>query len=376
VLLRNEGNVLPLPKSVGTVAVIGPLADSKADMLGSWFAKGIAAEAVSVLGGVRTKVSATLYSKGVEVAGDSTDGIAPAVEVARQADVVILVLGESGGMSGEAASRSRLDLPGQQEKLLEAVTATGKTVVLVLMSGRPLTISWAAEHIPAILEAWFPGTEGGNAIADVVFGDVNPSGRLPVSFPRTVGQVPIYYSHLNTGRPHGVDPIYQTGYLDIPFSPLYPFGYGLSYSKFAYRNLHSEAQLGPDGEMEASVDVTNTGSWTGEEVVQLYIRELVSTIARPVSELKQFKRIVLKPGETRKVEFKVTRGQLASLHPDMRFAVDPGTYGVAIGPNSAELMEARFEVPSLKHDRARKAGGPVPQAAIMNKRAKAAGSDR
>ena len=152
----------------------------------------------------------------------------------------MLVLGESGDMSGEAASRSSLDLPGQQEKLLEAVAATGKTIVLVLMNGRPLTISWAAQHVAAILEAWFPGTEGGNAVADVVFGDVNPSGRLPVSFPRAVGQVPIYYSHLNTGRPHGVDPRYQTGYLDLPSSPLYPFGYGLSYSKFAYRGLHTE----------------------------------------------------------------------------------------------------------------------------------------
>ena len=190
VLLRNEGNVLPLSKSAGTVAVIGPLADSKADMLGSWFGRGTAAEAVSVLEGVtrKSESTATLYSKGVDVAGDSADGIAQAVEVARQADVVMLVLGESGDMSGEAASRSSLDLPGQQEKLLEAVAATGKTIVLVLVSGRPLAISWAAEHVAAIMEAWFPGIEGGNAVADVVFGDVNPSGRLPVSFPRAVGQ--------------------------------------------------------------------------------------------------------------------------------------------------------------------------------------------
>ncbi len=350
VLLRNEGNLLPLPKSVGTIAVIGPLADSNADMLGSWPGNGIASEAVSVLGGVRATVSAaTLYSKGVDVAGDSTDGIAAAVEVARQADVVMLVLGESGDMSGEAASRSSLDLPGQQEKLLEAVAATGKPVVLVLMSGRPLAISWAAEHVAAILEAWFPGTEGGNAVADVVFGDVNPSGRLPVSFPRAVGQVPIYYSHLNTGRPFGVDPRYQTGYIDLPSSPLYPFGYGLSYAKFAYRSLHTETQLGIHGEMQVSVEVTNTGSRAGEEVVQLYVRELVSPIARPVRELKQFKRVVLKPGETRKVEFTIERSQLA--RPDMRFAVNPGAYSIAVGSNSAQVMEARFEVPALNDDR-------------------------
>jgi beta-glucosidase len=377
VLLRNEGNVLPLPKSGGTIAVIGPLADSKADMLGSWFGKGIAAEAVSVLEGVSATASTdTLYSKGVDVAGDSTDGISQAVKVARQADVVMLVLGESGDMSGEAASRSSLDLPGQQEKLLEAVTATGKTVVLVLMSGRPMAISWAAEHVAAILEAWFPGTEGGNAVADVVFGDVNPSGRLPVSFPHAVGQVPIYYNHLNTGRPHGVDPRYQTGYLDLPSSPLYPFGYGLSYSKFAYSSLHSEAQLGAHKEMQVSVDVTNIGSRPGEEVVQLYVRELVSPIAQPVSKLKQFKRVVLKPGETRKVEFTVTRRQMMSLRPDMRFAVNPGTYSVAIGPNSAQVMEARFEVPALKDGRVRKAGRRIPPAAVSRKRAKAAASGR
>ena len=377
VLLRNEGNVLPLPKSVGTIAVIGPLADSKADMLGSWFGKGSAAEAVSVLGGVRAKVSAaTLYSKGVDVAGDATDSIAQAVEVARQADVVMLVLGESGDMSGEAASRSSLDLPGQQEKLLETVAATGKTIVLVLMSGRPLAISWAAEHVPAVLEAWFPGTEGGNAVADVVFGDVNPSGRLPVSFPRAIGQVPLYYSHLNTGRPLGVDLRYQTGYLDLPSSPLYPFGYGLSYSKFAYRNLHAETRLGAHGEMQVSEEVTNIGSRSGEEVVQLYVRELVSPIARPVSELKQFKRMVLKPGETRKAEFTVARSQMMSLRPDMRFAVNPGRYSVAIGPNSAQAMEARFEVPALKDGRVRKAGWRIPPAAVSSKRAKAAASGR
>jgi beta-glucosidase len=210
----------------------------------------------------------------------------------------------------------------------------------------------------------------------VVFGDVNPSGRLPVAFPRAVGQVPIYYNHLSTGRPHGVDPRYQTGYLDLPSSPLYPFGYGLSYSKFAYSSLHSEAQLGAHKEMQVSVDVTNIGSRPGEEVVQLYVRQLVSPIARPVSELKQFKRVVLKPGETRKVEFTVTRRQMMSLRPDMRFAVNPGTYSVAIGPNSAQVMEARFEVPALKDGRVRKVGRRIAPAAVSSKRAKAAPSGR
>ncbi len=377
VLLRNESNVLPLPKSVGAIAVIGPLADSKADMLGSSFGEGSSTEAVSVLGGIRAKGATTLYSKGVDVATDASDGIAAAVQTAREADVIILVLGESSDLSGEAGSRASLDLPGQQEKLLEALVATGKKVVLVLMGGRPLAIPWAAEHVPAILEAWFPGSEGGNAIADVVFGDVNPSGRLPISIPRAVGQLPIHYSHLNTGRPAGADPHYHTGYLDLPSSPLYPFGYGLSYSKFSYDSLHVETQqLGADGEARVSVKVTNTGARTGEETVQLYLRELVSPIARPVSELKQFRRIMLKPGESQGVEFTITRDQLMSLRPDMRFAVDPGAYSVAIGPNSFEVTEAQFEVPALKYDRIRKASIRGASPIVSSKRAKTTVSGR
>jgi beta-glucosidase len=375
VLLRNEGHFLPLSKSTGSIAVIGPLADSKADMLGNWSGKGKASDAVSVLDGVRARMgTGTLYSKGADVASESTAGIAPAVEVARQSDIVILVLGESSDMSGEAASRSSLDLPGQQEKLLEAVAATGKPIVLVLMSGRPLAISWTGEHVAAILEAWFPGVEGGNAIADIVFGDVNPSGRLPLSFPRAVGQVPIYYSHLNTGRPPEADPRYHTGYLDLPSSPLYPFGYGLSYSKFMFRNLHVGTQLQAQKEMQVSIEVTNTGTRTGEELVQFYVREPVSPIARPVLELKQFERVELKPGETREVTFTIKRAQLASLRPNMRYVVSPGTYSVALGPNSAQLMEARFEVPALKAGRSRKTGAHVPSATVSGKRAKAGAS--
>lgn len=348
VLLRNEGDLLPLSKS-RTIAVIGPLADNRDDILGSWAGKGNGAEAVSVLEAVRAAISGkALYSKGVDIESDWTGGIVSAVEVARQADVVILVMGESSDMSGEAASRSRLDLPGQQQKLLEAIAATGKPIVLVLMSGRPLAISWAAEHVPAILEAWFPGTEGGNAIADIVFGDVNPSGRLPVSFPRAVGQLPIHYSHLNTGRPWGADPPWQTGYLDLPLSPLYPFGHGLSYSKFTYESLRAETPRRPGQEIRVSVNVTNNGARTGEEVVQLYVHEPISAIARPVRELKQFKRIVLKPAETHKVEFAVTPRELMSLRPDMRFKFNPGAYSIAIGPDSARVIETQFEVAPLK----------------------------
>jgi beta-glucosidase len=377
VLLRNEGDILPLSKSAGTIAVIGPLAGSKADMLGNWSGKGEAADVVSVLDAIRARMGlATLYSKGVDAAGDPTEGIAPAVEVARQADVVILVLGETSNMSGEAASRSSLDLPGQQQKLLEAVAATGKPVILVLMNGRPLAISWAAEHVAAILEAWFPGIEGGNAIVDIIFGDVNPTGRLPVTFPRTAGQVPIYYSHLNTGRPPGADPKYHTGYLDLPSSPLYPFGFGLSYSEFEFRNLHAGVQLQPQKDLQASVEVTNTGTRTGTELVQMYIHEPVSSIARPVLELKQFAWVALKPAETRQVTFTIRRSELASLQPDMRYAVSPGTYSVAVGPNEAELMEARFEVPDVRHGPARNLRTPIRSAAAVGKRTKAAAGGR
>jgi beta-glucosidase len=377
VLLRNENHTLPLSKSAGGIAVIGPLADSKADMLGNWSGKGEAADAVSVLEATRERLGPeTLYSKGADVAEHSTDGIAEAVAVARRAGVVILVLGESAEMSGEAASRSSLDLPGQQQKLLEAVAAAGKPIVLVLMNGRPLAISWAAEHVAAILEAWFPGIEGGNAIADIIFGDVNPAGRLPVTFPRAPGQVPIYYSHLNTGRPPSADPKYHTGYADLPSSPLYPFGYGLSYSEFTFHDLRADAELQAQKDLQVSVEVTNTSTRAGDELVQMYIREPISSTARPVLELKQFAQVALQPGETRQVTFTLTRAQLASLQPDMHYAVSPGTYRVAIGPNSAELLEASFEVPEVRHSPAQKAGAHTPAATPGARQTKTAAAGR
>ncbi len=348
VLLRNEGNVLPLAKTVAKVAVIGPLADSKADMLGNWFAQGKAEEAVTILQGIREKLGSSarvIYSKGVEVEGADTTGITEAVAAAHQADVAVLVLGEKGEMSGEAGSRASLDLPGQQQKLLEAVAATGKPVVLVVMSGRPLTISWAAEHVPAIVEAWFPGTQGGYAVADVLFGDVNPSGKLPVTFPRSVGQVPLYYSHLNTGRPFTLDR-WHTGYIDLSNAPLYPFGFGLSYTRFEYSNVTVNSdKLPAKGELKASVDVKNVGDRTGDEIVQLYVHDDVATVARPVKELKAFRRITLAPGESRRVEFVLTADQLAFWNGDMKLAVEPGAYTLFIGPNSADGLEARFQVP-------------------------------
>ncbi len=347
VLLKNDGNLLPLAKNVGTLAVIGPLADSKLDMLGNWFGNGKADDAVTVLQGFRAKVGAStrlLYEKGVEVEGAAPGGIERAVAAARQADVALLVLGERGNMSGEAKSRAFLELPGEQERMLEAVAATGKPVVLVVMSGRPLAISWAAQHVPAILEAWFPGTQGGNAVADVLFGDVNPSGKLPVTFPRTVGQVPIYYNHLNTGRPFFITGDH-TGYLDLPSTPLFPFGFGLSYTRFSYSNLQlSGKQLSGNESLKISVEVKNTGDRAGEEVVQLYVRDLVASVSRPVKELKGFQRVALGPGESQRVEFTLSRGQLSFWNAEMRYGVEPGPFKVFVGPNSAEGLEGGFEV--------------------------------
>jgi beta-glucosidase len=349
VLLKNDGNVLPISKSVKTVAVIGPLADTKPDMLGNWFAKGEASDAVTVLEGIKAKLPSAnvLTTKGVDVTDPSLADVDHAVALAKQADIAILVMGERGDMTGEAASRAFINLPGKQRELVEAVVQTGKPIVLVLMNGRPLALSWEAKHVPAILETWFSGVQGGNAIADILFGDANPSGRLPVTFPRSVGQVPIYYSELNTGRPLGADPKgkYQSMYLDSPNTPLFPFGYGLSYSKFAYSNLKLSApKLTSHGMIKASVDVQNTSDRAGEEVVQLYTRDLVASVARPVKELKGFQRIALAPGEKKTVEFELKPEDLRFWNREMKFVTEPGTFNLWIGPNSAEGLETHFEL--------------------------------
>lgn len=248
-------------------------------------------------------------------------------------------------MSGEAASRSSLDLPGHQEEFVKAVHATGTPVVVVLMNGRPLSIAWIANNVPAILETWFLGVQTGNAIADVLFGDFNPGGKLPVTFPRSVGQVPIYYNHKNTGRP-GVDGAsFCSRYRDLPVAPLYPFGYGLSYTKFEYSDLQlSTQQINPTDSLKVSVNVKNAGSRTGDEVVQLYIRDEYASVTRPVKELKGFKRITLAPGESRKVEFSLAPEQLAFYDRDMQLVVEPGTVKVYVGANSVEVKEAGFAV--------------------------------
>ena len=350
VLLKNERETLPLSKEVKSIALIGPLADDQQDLLGSWSGDGRAGEAVTLLAGIKAKLSASTkinYAKGCDTNSDSTEGFAEAARVARDSDVVIVAVGESAGMSGEASSRSSLDLPGRQLDLIKALHATGKPMVVVLMNGRPLTINWIAENTAAILETWFAGTQGGNAIADVLFGDANPGGKLPVTFPRSVGQEPLYYNHMNTGRPPNANEKYTSKYLDVPWTPLYPFGYGLSYTQFRLSNLQlSATPIQSDGWLTVSVEIENTGKRLGDEVVQLYIRDVAASVTRPVKELKGFERITLRPGERRSIKFTLTREHLGFYNREMRFIVEPGEFKVMVGTSSADGRElvTGFEV--------------------------------
>jgi beta-glucosidase len=358
VLLKNDG-VLPLSPSIARLAVVGALADDRPDMMGNWTGDGRADDVVTVVAGIKGTVAPATqvtYAKGVsvdlEVLADATAheaadraGIEEAVRVARAADAVVLVVGETGAMSGEASSRASLDLPGRQLELAQGVIGAGKPTAVVLMNGRPLTIPWLAEHASAILEAWFPGTEAGNAIADVVFGRVNPGGKLPVTFPRTVGQVPIYYDHESTGRPPDMKNKYTSKYLDVPWTPLYPFGHGLSYTQFKLSTLRlSQARIRPDGRVLVSVDVENVGSRAGDEVVQLYVRDVVASVTRPVQELKGFQRVTLGPGEKRTVQFALASEHLGLLDREMRWVVEPGRFEVRVGASSEGGLEASFEV--------------------------------
>lgn len=348
VLLKNERNVLPLDKSARSIALIGPLTDNKKDPLGPWAGFGRAEDVVTVLEGVKQKISPQtklLYALGCGITSDSSIDIEEAVRFAKQADVVVVVLGEEARMSGEAASRSNLDLPGRQNELLKAIHQTGKPVVLVLMNGRPLTIAWAAENVNAIVESWFLGIQSGNAIADVLFGDVNPSGKLPVTFPRSVGQIPVYYNHKSTGRPFVDSSKFTSKFLDISNTPLYPFGYGLSYTSFTYSNLRaSSPTITKNQEMKITVDVENTGKRAGDEVVQLYIQDEVASVTRPVQELKGFKRIRLRPGEKQSVEFVLTSEHLSFYNLEMKKLVEPGTFKVFVGGNSVDVLGMEFAV--------------------------------
>jgi beta-glucosidase len=348
VLLKNSGAVLPLSKAVRSLAVIGPLAIDSASSLGSWSAVGRPADAITVLEGIRRALPAGTrvgYARGADVASRDTTGFAEAERAAREADAVVLVLGESRDMSGEARNRSSLDLPGVQQRLAERVLAAGKPLVVVLMNGRPLSTPWLDANVPAILETWYLGVQTGPAVAEVLFGDYNPGGKLPISVPRTVGQVPIYYNHKNTGRPPDPRDNYTSKYLDLPSTPLYPFGYGLSYTTFAYGNPRlSATRIRATDSITVSAEVTNTGRVTGDEVVQLYLRDDVASITRPVKELRGFRRITLQPGESRTVVFVLRPDDLAFYGPDLRRIVEPGTFTVFVGTSSEAVREAHFEL--------------------------------
>lgn len=374
VLLKNEGELLPLKKDLASIAVIGPNADSVRNLIGDYaypchietliemrdknnvFHMPVPDKVelvdnfvpiISVLQAVKDKVSPKTvihYAQGCPVADPTKEGFAEAVEIARRADVALVVVGDKAGLtdsctSGEARDRAELNLPGVQEDLVRAIYETGTPVVLVLVNGRPLSISWITEHIPAILEAWLPGEEGAAAVADVLFGDYNPGGKLPMTFPRAVGQVPIYYGHkISGGRSH-----WKGDYVDLSAKPLFPFGYGLSYTTFRFENLHldrAEVEIG--GQVAISLEVTNTGPRAGDEVVQLYIQDVQASVTRPVKELKGFKRVSLQPGENRTVTFMLSVNQLGFLNREMNFVLEPGLIKVMVG-NSAEAIHLAGE---------------------------------
>jgi beta-glucosidase len=340
VLLKNNG-LLPLSKTTKTIAVIGPLGKSKIDMIGAWSAAGKGDSAVSIFEGIKAKVpnAKLLFAKGCNLNDDSTKYFNEAIGVARQADVVVMSVGEGAWMSGEASSRGILDLPGAQQKLVEEIHKTGKPIVVLLSNGRPLTIPWIDKNIPAVVETWFLGTQAGHAIADVLFGDYNPSGKLPVTFPYAIGQVPIFYNMKNTGRPRDANNKYTSKYLDIPNDPLYPFGFGLSYTSFQYGDISMNNN-------SFSVRVTNTGKVGGTETVQLYIRDLVGSVTRPVKELKGFQKITLGPGEFKDVVFELKPEDLSFYRKDMTFGPEPGKFKAFIGTNSRDVKETDFELTS------------------------------
>lgn len=341
VLLKNEKHILPIPAGIVRIAVIGPLADSKQEMLGSWSAAGRWENCVTLLEGLKNRTSnkmEVVYEKGCNISDDDKGGFDAAVKLAMKADYVILALGESRQMSGEAASRSNIDLPGVQLELAEAIVQTGKPVVVVLFNGRPLAIPDLAKLPVAILEAWFGGTQAGNGITDVLFGDVNPAGKLTMTFPRNEGQIPIFYNVKNTGRPYDpADPgaKYVSRYLDIPNDPLFPFGFGLSYTGFNYSGL--EAIVDSNG-IKVAVTVANSGDRDGEEVVQLYVRDKVGSITRPLKELKGFQKVLIRRGETKTISFELTPDDLAFYHPDLKKYWEPGEFIIEVGTNSQETI--------------------------------------
>jgi len=360
VLLKNENNLLPLKKSGLKIALVGALAADKNSPLGSWRIAADDNTAISVLEGMQQyKENQLTYEKGTDVSigqqvfvqevkinTNDFSGFEAAKKVAKNADVVVMVLGEVGFQSGEARSRTKLGLPGNQQQLLEEIYKTNTNIVLVLNNGRPLALPWAEKHIPAIVEAWQLGTQSGNAVAQVLYGDYNPSGKLPMSFPRNVGQCPIYYNNMSTGRPANTqDNVFWSHYIDVEKTPLYPFGYGLSYTTFEYKNLKLGKSQYTKGEtVEVSVELTNTGNVDGKEVVQLYINDPVASIVRPVKELKGFELVALKKGETKTIKFTLTNAELGFFNNNGKYLVEKGIFNVMVGGRSDKGLTGKFEL--------------------------------
>ena len=350
VLLNDKNNALPLSTGASSVAVVGPLANDPADQLGPDVPIGYSIDqgkVVSVLDGIKAAVpGATVnYAQGCDTSCTSTTGFGAAVSAAQASAVTVVVVGEPAADSGEASSRSDISLPGQQLALVQAIAATGKPYVVVLMNGRPLTISWLADNAPALLESWFPGTEGGDAVADVLFGKVNPGGKLPMSFPRNVGQIPISYNELPTGRPYDPNNKYTSKYLDVVNTPQYAFGYGLSYTTFALSNLHlSSSSIPANGTLTVTADITNTGTKTGDDVAQLYVHESGTSILQPVRKLEGFQRVTLKPGQAQTVTFKLGPANLGFYNNQGQFAVEPGGFDVYVGDSSVGGLHDQFTV--------------------------------
>ena len=360
VLLKNQTNILPLPKQGLRIAVIGALAADKTSPLGNWTLAADANSAVSLLEGLQNyKGNSIAYAKGADVAvgkvgfvseleinTTDTSGFKEAVSLARKSDVVIMSLGEHAMQSGEGRSRANINLPGVQQELLEAVYAVNKNIVLVLNNGRPLSIPWAANHIPTILEGWHLGSQSGNALAQVIYGDYNPSGKLPMNFPRSVGQVPLYYNNKNTGRPSPVTPgeVFWTHYIDQKNTPQYPFGFGLSYTEFKYDTPLVSNTYSDNKQVHVSVDVTNTGKREGIETIQLYLKDTYASVIRPLRSLKGFEQISLQPGETKKITFTLTDNELGFYDNQGNWLVEPGTFDVFVGTDSTTEIKSTFKI--------------------------------
>lgn len=369
VLMKNEGNILPIKKQ-GTIAVVGPLADSRQNMAGTWSVAAVSSKYNTVFEGI-TQVAGdnakVVYAKGCNLLPDAsyearvmgggrrggaeraTDAelLKEALAVVKNADVIVAAMGEAAEMSGESSSRSDLSLPETQKAFLKAMLATGKPLIMLNFSGRPVVMAWESENVPAILNVWFGGSETAWAIADVIFGDVNPNGKLVNTFPRNMGQIPIYYNHKNTGRPSGDDskitPKFRTGYLDVQNDPLYPFGYGLSYTTFEYSDVTlSKTEIDGKGSLTASITVKNAGKVDGKEVVQLYIRDVVGSITRPLKELKGWEKVMIKAGDSKTIDFTITPEMLKFFNSDLNYVFEPGEFDVMIGGNSADVKKATF----------------------------------